>query len=104
ELWRAIVPRRACSPERLVLLASALSSLDVAEEARRLIAENDLIEALVRSRSRVMHPLFVLEAGARAEFRQAWSQLGLHWFEEIDGVRLPTPSRKASPAAAHSKP
>lgn len=84
-LWRSVVPSRGKSPGRLVLLAEGLAALDRAEEARAAIAESGLTTKTERTGVLHLNPLVKCEREARAQFRQVWADLGLHFDPRLDG-------------------
>lgn len=84
-LWREVVPARGKSPGRLALLAEGLAALDRAEEARAAIAETGLTTKTERSGVIHISPLVKIEREARQQFRQVWSDLGLHFDPRLDG-------------------
>lgn len=85
ELWRAIVPRRAKSPERLALLEEALSIRDRLLQIRALIASQD---QLVEEGEKMihLHPLVRAEREWSQAFLRLWKALDLDWWQRIDGV------------------
>ncbi len=84
-LWRELVPSRARSAGRLVLLQSALEALDRADQAREVLDREGLTTTTKRSGVVHLHPLVRVEKDSRAQFRAAWSRLGLEWDPNIDG-------------------
>jgi len=85
KLWRAIVPRRARSPERLILVRAALEALDRAEAARTLIAMEGMTTTTKTTGAVHIHPLVRVEREARSQFMRAWDQLNLAWDARTDG-------------------
>jgi hypothetical protein len=88
-MWRDVVPRRARSPERLVLLEQALRALDRADQARAAVDEGELMSKTQTTGAVHLNPLLKVEREARAQFLTAWSQLSLGWCPEIDGRLVP---------------
>jgi len=84
-IWREVVPRRARSPERLVLLQVALEALDRADAARRAIDEEGLTRITRTTGAVHMHPLTKVEADARRLFASLWHDLALQWDSSLDG-------------------
>ena len=84
-LWASLVPRRAKSPERLALLTVALESLDRADAARELLAEEGMVATTATTKAVHLHPAAKLERESRAIFARIWKQLGLSWDYELDG-------------------
>lgn len=80
ELWAAVVPSRAKSPERLALVQTALEALDRAEAARLAIERDGM---LITSGAGMAHvsPLVKVERDAMALFARLWRDLGF----ESDG-------------------
>lgn len=88
ELWRAIVPARARSAERIAMLTAALVSLDRADQAREVIAAEGMTFTSKRSGAVHVHPALTVEKNSLAAFTRMWSALHLEWNPEVDG-RMP---------------
>lgn len=89
-LWREIVPRRAVSPERLVLLQVALEALDRADAATEVIERQGMVTTTKTTGAVHVHPLVKVERESRQLFARCWSEMGLSWSVELDGrVRMP---------------
>ena len=71
-LWRDVVPRRARSPERLMLLQTALEALDRCDEVRAAIREAGLTTTTKTPGALHLHPLLRVEKEARQQFLAAW--------------------------------
>lgn len=79
------MPSRASSPERLLLVATALESLDRAEQARLEIERTGLTSTTKTTGAVHLHPLLRVERESRQLFSKIWGQLSLHWNNRIDG-------------------
>src|SRR5438067_11478263 len=75
ELWRQTVAR-AQSPERQILLQTALESLDRADQAAAVVAVEGLVVKSERSHFSHAHPLLKVEEDSRARFMKCWTKLG----------------------------
>ena len=76
-LWRDVVRAFEFAPSELVLLESALRSLDRAESARAQVEAEGITVATARTGVVHVHPAVRVEAEARREFRISWRTLGL---------------------------
>jgi len=85
KLWRDVVPRRARSPERLTLVQTALEALDRAEVARVKVEAEGLTCTTKTTGAVHLNPLIRIEREARQLFLRCWTDLALHWSQEIDG-------------------
>ncbi|MDY6793694.1 MAG: hypothetical protein SWK76_00205 [Actinomycetota bacterium] len=85
DLWRQVIPSRALSPGRLILIEEALSALDRADECRGAISGEGLTTRTETTGAIHLHPLAKLERESRAQFIRAWTALGLEWDTSIDG-------------------
>jgi len=83
-LWYDIIPRRAVSPERLVLLEVALFALDRSEQCRNIIKEEGLVATTEATGAVHAHPLLKVERESRGQFLVAWSHLGLDFDPILD--------------------
>ena len=88
-LWCSIVPRRAKSPERLVLLQVALEALDRADAAQALIAAEGMVTVTARSGVAHLHPVLRIERESRVLFCRIWSELGLNRSQVVDVNKWP---------------
>lgn len=84
-LWRDLVPGRARSRGRLVLLTVALEAKDRADEARDLIAAEGMVTKEEGAKMTHIHPALRIEKDARQQFLVAWRELGLRWDTKLDG-------------------
>jgi hypothetical protein len=76
------------SPGRLVLLQTALESLDRAEEARQAVAVQGMTSVTERTGAVHCNPLLKVERESRQLFARIWAQLGLHFDINVDGRAL----------------
>ncbi len=77
-IWQEIVPRAAKSPERRVLLQTALELLDRLDSCRReLDAAGSLTTKTLTTGAVHIHPVLKTEFELRKQFAAIWSQLGL---------------------------
>ena len=79
KLWQSIVPRRAKSLERQILLQTALEALDRSDEAREELKNQGLIEKKKNGILKHEKPLLKIERENRQFFLKCWKQLDLHW-------------------------
>ena len=86
EIWTAVVPRRARSPERRLLIQTALEALDRADHARAQIDADGLTFVTKKTGAVHVHPLLKVEKDGRALFARIWGQLGLSHYWNVDGV------------------
>lgn len=84
-LWRDLVPRRARSPERLVLLRAALEALDRADAAQEALAREGMVLRTETTGVTHVHPLVKVEEKSRQLFARIWRDLSLGWASDIDG-------------------
>ena len=77
QLWAELVPSRADTAERQVLLCTALEDLDRIDEMRELLKREGVLIVSARSRLPHTHPALKLEAEARRRFLAAWRALNL---------------------------
>ena len=85
-LWKQIVPARGWSPGRLVLLQTALESLDRADEARSAVQAAGLTTVTARTGVIHVNPLVKIEREARGQFLATWGQLRLGFDVVRDGL------------------
>lgn len=74
ELWQAVVPSRAQSPERVAVVQTALEALDRADAAAVIEREGMLVAG---GKTPHAHPLLKVEKDNRQLFAKLWRQLGL---------------------------
>ena len=84
-IWADVVPSRCRSPGRLLLLQTALESLDRCEQARREVGESGLTTKTETSGAIHANPAVKIEREFRGQFLSAWNQLGLGWDALLDG-------------------
>jgi phage terminase small subunit len=84
-IWRDIVPRRARSTGRLVLIRSALEARDRAEQARLAIEKTSLTTTTKSTGAVHVHPLVKVEREARQQFARIWETLHLGYDQAEDG-------------------
>jgi hypothetical protein len=89
-LWSAVVVTRARSAGRLAVLEEALRSLDRADEARHLLAQQGLLNVTKTTGAVHLNPLSKVEKEHRGLFVQLWVGLGLNFDVDVDG-RLGSP-------------
>jgi phage terminase small subunit len=75
DLWRELVAKVVANPAKRAMFLSALESLDRAEQARRVVAAEGLIQNGVKMQH--AHPMLRVEAENRKTFARAWRDLGL---------------------------
>lgn len=85
-LWRELVPQRARSSGRLVLIRAALEARDRAEQARVAIAESSMATTTKTTGAVHVHPLVKVEREARQQFSRIWSDLHLGYDQAEDGT------------------
>lgn len=85
QLWAELVPSRAKSPGRRVLLQTALEALDRADEAREAIAASGLTTTTKTTGAVHVHPLVKVEREARQQFAKIWSDLHFDFDGKVDG-------------------
>src|SRR3954454_12608970 len=78
-IWRALVPQRCATLERRVLLESALSDLDRADDLRVQIAREGATMTSARSKLPRAHPALKIETELRRRFLAVWRMLRLTW-------------------------
>ncbi len=83
-----VVPRRANSPERLVMVKVALEALDRAEEARLVLAAEGITARTESTGAVHAHPALKVERENRQLFARIWKELDLDWSAELDGCGL----------------
>lgn len=88
ELWRAVVPGRARSPERLALLQTALEALDRAEQCRIELERQGLTTTTKTTGAVHMNPLLRVEKDNRQLFARLWDMLALRWNPDKDGRKF----------------
>lgn len=85
-LWRVIVEsHRVMSAPRLVLLQTALETLDRLDEVRAVLSVEGLTTTTEHTGARHVHPLLKTELELRRQFATLWGQLGLRWDSVVDG-------------------
>ena len=84
-LWRRLVPHRARSLGRQLLLEALLRARDRAEEFRLLIAEQGLIEVTKGTGMPHLNPAVKAEKEARGQFAKLAGLLSLQWDNLVDG-------------------
>lgn len=84
-IWRALVPVRARSVQRLTLLRVGLEALDRADALRREIDAEGVMRPALGLGYFHPHPLLTAERAARAQVLQIWKALHLEWDAEVDG-------------------
>ena len=81
-IWGLVVPSRARSAGRLVLLGFALEALDRADQCRQVIEAEGLLTKTLTTGTLHRHPLLDMESRSRGEFLKAWRALSLEWSQE----------------------
>ena len=77
-IWREIVPRQAKSPERRVLVQTALELLDRLDSVRaELDAAGSCTVKTLTTNTVHQHPLVKLECDLRSQFTALWFKLQL---------------------------
>jgi hypothetical protein len=87
-LWRALVPARCASLERLALLQAGLEALDLADRAQDEVQRDGLTYKTDKTGAIHAHPCIAIEATARRQFLRIWLALGLDWNTDLDPARL----------------
>lgn len=85
-LWRELVPKRARSSGRLVLLQAALEARDRAEQARQAIAASSMTTTTKSTGAVHVHPLVKVERESRQQFARIWSDLHFGFEQSEDGT------------------
>ena len=85
DLWRCVVPRRARSVGRLVVIEMALGALDRAEAAREQVEAEGMTTTTQTTGAVHVHPLLKIERDARGQFLRAWQDLGFDFDKGVDG-------------------
>jgi hypothetical protein len=89
QIWEGVVTKRQIrSLPRLALLQEALRSLDRADECRRLLTEQGLLNTTKTTGAAHVNPLAKLEREHRTMFAKLVDQLGLNFNPAEDGPRL----------------
>ena len=88
-IWRGVVPRRAKTAERLVLIKTALQALDRANEITAKIKEQGLVIENPSTGAVRANPLLKLEKELRQQFATIWDKADLDWDAVIDGGNEP---------------
>jgi phage terminase small subunit len=78
-LWNEIVPKRGSGASRLALITIALESLDRADEARKLIAEEGLTSITKKTGAIHVNPLLKIERESKNLFVKIFNDLGLRF-------------------------
>ena len=86
-LWRAVVPDRARSIGRLILLETALESYDRALEAAEAVDQDGLSFKTESTGAIHIHPALKAEKEFRAQFMRTWQELGFDFESALDGRR-----------------
>lgn len=76
-LWRDVVPRRAKSPGKVVIVQSALEALDRADAARVAVEVAGMTTTTKTTGAVHVHPLVKVEREARGQFTKLWGELNL---------------------------
>ena len=84
-IWRAIVPRKAQSAERLLLIKTALQALDRADQIMDAVNKEGLTIENPSSGAVRANPLLKIEKELRGQFAAIWSNLSLEWDAVVDG-------------------
>ena len=95
-LWRSVVPSRAKSAERQLLVIVALECLDLADECRDRIRAEGMTTVTRKTGAVHVHPLAKVEKEQRAMFVKVWGQLNFQWNHDIDGG-ISLPGRRSNP-------
>lgn len=84
-LWTELGPTRARSVGRRVLFEQALTALDSADDARRIVQAEGLISATKTTGALHVHPAAKIERESRQQFIKAWDLLGLRFYHDFTG-------------------
>jgi hypothetical protein len=85
DAWRLLVPSRARSPGRRLLVEQMLRALDRTEECRALIAAQGLTQSTKTTGMVHVNPLVKAEREARGLFAKLAGLLSLEWDAMVDG-------------------
>ncbi len=88
-IWRGVVPRRAKTAERMLLIKTALQTLDRADEVTAEIKKQGLTIENPSSGAIRANPLVKLEKELRGQFAAMWDKMALDWHAVIDGGNKP---------------
>jgi len=88
-IWRGVVPRRAKTSERMILIKTALQTLDRADEITAEIKKQGLTIENPSSGAIRANPLVKLEKELRGQFAAMWDRMALDWDAVIDGGNGP---------------
>lgn len=89
-IWQGVIPRRAKTAERILLIKTALQALDRADEITAKIKEQGLTIENPSTGAMRANPLIKLEKELRGQFASIWSGMDLDWDGKIDGGNVPT--------------
>lgn len=84
-LWLDLVPRRARSAGRRVMLEQALTALDRANQASEQLAAGSLTTTTIKTGAVHVNPLVKVEREGRQLFARLWGMLGFGWDNQLDG-------------------
>ncbi len=84
DLWRAVVPSRAKSAERLAIITEALTALDRADAAAAQVNSDGMATVTASTKAIHAHPLLKVERESRQMFLKAWRDLGFATSPSID--------------------
>jgi hypothetical protein len=88
-VWRGVVPRRAKTAERMLLIKTALQALDRAAEVTAKIKEQGLTIENPSTGAIRANPLVKIEKELRQQFASIWLGMDLDWHAVIDGGNEP---------------
>jgi phage terminase small subunit len=88
KLWESLVPERARSVGRLALLQAGLEAMDRADQCRVVLAGSSLTTTTATTKAVHLNPVLKAEREARQQFSRIWSDLGLVWDQQCDGVNF----------------
>lgn len=88
-IWRGVVPRRAKTAERMLLVKTALQTLDRANEVTGEIKKLGLTIENPSTGAIRANPLLKLEKELRGQFASIWDKMALDWDAVIDGGNEP---------------
>jgi len=88
-IWRGVVPRRAKTTERMLLIKTALMALDRADQVTAKIKEQGLTLENPSTGAIRANPLLKLERELRQQFASIWAGMDLDWHAVIDGGNMP---------------